>query len=516
MKYKKKIFTIFLQLALFFILLLTFSLIWAVANYGSVGMEEIVFQMNVPLKGVGNDIISDFIKKVIMPALIIWCIELLWMYFPSGRRFCLVFTTPNKAVKTLSLFPLKIANPLFGLLLIVWSAILIIRAEQSFSIMNYIKAQLQQSSLIEDEYVSPRDVNIAFPEEKRNLICIYMESGESSVQDKGNGGLFSTNYIPELTQLAKDNISFSQSDLIEGAAAAPGCTWTIAGLVAQTTGLPSKFKYDGGEIAIENYEYFMPGVTSLGEILEDAGYCNYFMAGSDFDFGGRRTYFQQHGNYVIWDYYSAIDDGFIPSDYCVWWGMEDAKLFEYAKMKLLDIAQEDEPFNFSLLTADTHQPYGYLCEQCPSAYSEQYANVYACASSQINMFVNWIQQQDFYENTAIYICGDHCSMNSSFFGADAKDDYVGEVKRKVYNAFIHSAVEPVHEKNRLFTTMDMFPSILASLGAAIEGDRLGLGTNLFSSEETLSEKYGYETFFTELSKKSSFYNTEFLYPDNQK
>ena len=35
--------------------------------------------------------------------------------------------------------------------------------------------------------------------------------------------------------------------------------------------------------------------------------------------------------------------------------------------------------------------------------------------------------------------------------------------------------------------MDMFPTTLASLGAVIDGDRLGLGTNLFSDKPTLAE-----------------------------
>ena len=70
----------------------------------------------------------------------------------------------------------------------------------------------------------------------------------------------------------------------------------------------------------------------------------------------------------------------------------------------------------------------------------------------------------------------------------------------------------MQEKNRLFTTLDFFPTILASLGASIEGNRLALGVNLFSDEQTLSEKYGYETLFAELEKKSIFYNQNLLYP----
>ena len=40
--------------------------------------------------------------------------------------------------------------------------------------------------------------------------------------------------------------------------------------------------------------------------------------------------------------------------------------------------------------------------------------------------------------------------------------------------------------------MDMFPTTIASLGATIEGDRLGLGTNLFSGEQTLAEKLTFD------------------------
>jgi phosphoglycerol transferase len=41
--------------------------------------------------------------------------------------------------------------------------------------------------------------------------------------------------------------------------------------------------------------------------------------------------------------------------------------------------------------------------------------------------------------------------------------------------------------------MDMFPTTLAALGVEIEGDKLGIGVNLFSDKQTLAEKYGIET-----------------------
>ena len=56
----------------------------------------------------------------------------------------------------------------------------------------------------------------------------------------------------------------------------------------------------------------------------------------------------------------------------------------------------------------------------------------------------------------------------------------------------------------------MPPTPLAALGVEIQGDRLGLGTNLFSDKQTLCEMYGFETLDWELQKRSEFYNTRFL------
>jgi len=81
----------------------------------------------------------------------------------------------------------------------------------------------------------------------------------------------------------------------------------------------------------------------------------------------------------------------------------------------------------------------------------------------------------------------------------------------VYNTYINSAVATKNIKNRQFSTLDFFPTTLASLGVKFNGDMIGLGTNLFSNSETLIEKYGYEYVNNELIKKSNFYNKKFLY-----
>ena len=125
---------------------------------------------------------------------------------------------------------------------------------------------------------------------------------------------------------------------------------------------------------------------------------------------------------------------------------------------------------------------------------DHYGMVIDCSSSRVSEFIDWIKEQPFYENTTIILSGDHLTMDSDFC-ENIDEDY----QRSTYNAILNSPILPVHEKNRIFTTMDMFPTTLASLGAVIDGDRLGLGTNLFSDKPTLAEELGFDELNRQLS-----------------
>lgn len=503
---RKKLYLVFTVSFLFF---LSLSLYWAVQNFGNISMEQIVFTLNMPLDGSGNNQIFDFLIKTVVPSVVVFSILYMFMFSKHKYEYSI-----NFGKKKWLLYPIRTSKSKILIVLLVWLICIVSIANKNFLLKDYVYNQVMQSDFIEDNYVDPNNVTLKFPKQKRNLIYILMESAESSNQDRAHGGLFETNYIPEMTQIAEENVSFSQSDKIEGAAVSPATGWTIAGMVAESSGLPLKlYKYDDRKTdnSMENYQHFLPGMTNLGDILEAQGYKNYFMLGSDIRFSGRDKFMKQHGNYEIWDYDTAVEKNKIPSDYYEWWGFEDRKLYEYAKEELTSISQKDEPFNFTMLTVDTHASEGYVCPLCKNEHPMQYGNVWSCASRQVYDFVKWIQEQPFYENTTIVIAGDHCSMDPEFYKGFAYDKHHGTVDRKVYNAIINPAIDPVQEKNRKFVTMDLFPTTLAAMGVNIEGNRLGLGTNLFSKEKTLAERFGYSYMFEELDKKSAFYNKELLY-----
>ena len=375
----------------------------------------------------------------------------------------------------------------------------------SFKLLNidkYIKSQKLATNIYDEYFINAKEVKLKFPKTKRNLIYIFVESLESSNVSKKNGGLVEKTYIPKLEKLALENINFSHNEKIGGAFQATNTGWTIAGMVAQTAGIPLKISIDGN--SYKGYNQFLPGIYNLGDILKENGYNNYLMIGSDADFGGRKDYFENHGDYTIYDYNYAKKTKLIPKKYGVWWGYEDEKLFDFAKDKLLEINKLEEPFNFTLLTADTHFPDGYLDESCKTKFESNYANSFYCSDYKINEFIKWVKKQDFYKNTTIVIVGDHLTMQNNFF------DEMNEEKRNIYNLFLNSPVSTENSKNRVFSSLDIFPTTLASLNVDIEGNKLGLGVNLFSNEKTIYEKLGMEYVNEELEKKSFYYDNKLL------
>ena len=471
---------------------------WALENFEFTSFDQILFTLSNSVTNASKDIINSFIISCIVKPFSIFLIlvsVIYYLHYITRNCQTLIYIKIRKLEITINF--IKLIKKILLFLIFAFFCYAIYLFVTKFYIIDYVKGNLQKSTFFEEHYIDPETVNVNFNEEKKNLIYIYLESIETTYADYSNGGQFEKNYIPELMELAYDNLYFSNSNKLGGADSISGSSWTIAAMISHTAGAPLKSISNGNE-EYENYENFMPGVYSLGEILNDNGYQNYLMVGSDATFGGRRKYFEQHGNYEIYDYYTAIEESIIPKDYYVFWGYEDAKLFEYAKNKLTEIAKKDEPFNFTLLTVDTHTLDGYVSDFCEDFDDNPYLNSVRCSSTQVYNFIKWLKEQDFYNDTVIIITGDHVSMNSYTF------NNIDSSNRKIYNTFINTKSSGC-TNNREFTTMDMYPTTLAALGATIEGERLGLGTNLFSCEPTLSEQYGTDYINTELLKFSTYY-----------
>ncbi|MBP5091930.1 MAG: hypothetical protein J6328_05180, partial [Bacilli bacterium] len=291
--------------------------------------------------------------------------------------------------------------------------------------------------------------------------------------------------------------------------------------------------------------------------LASRGYKQAFMCGSDVAFGGRKAYFLNHGlnetdllDYKFYEgnHYHTDQYGepIVPANYFEdvnkWWGFEDFKLFNFAKEYLIKTSQatvqSNIPFNFMMLTVDTHFADGYKDVINEGVYEEifddQYANVYRANDKQVLSFVDWFFYsgdipEEVSRNTSFVLVGDHETMDSDFcINVDPL------YRRRTFVSYLNSGVarditprigierwnEPVSDNSsskdggdadqgdkqiefdpsceRTYTAMDTFPSVLASMGVKQrksdgtigEIGRLGIGTNLFSGKQTLAEEYG--------------------------
>lgn len=510
---------IFITLIVFLGIFLTAAVLWVFRTWPGVTINEILYHLRAPLYGTEPQILISFLGWCMVPALVV---TVLLIIFSNGKIFdrAKSLKINEGHEKNQENFAKGIAKQMHvkknisRKILVVTakvsvciSSMSLVYAWNKLELSAYLKNRTTYSGFIDDNYVYPSTVSITFPEEKRNLIYIYLESMENTFMDEESGGAFAENLIPNLTNLAMEYENFNgDSQSVNGAVVMNNTTWTMGAMFAQSTGLPLILPIDGN--AMFSQETFFPELVGIGDILKGAGYRNLLLLGSHAMFGGRELFYQDHGTYKMLDYdYSVVNED-LPEDYFVWWGYEDAKLFENAKRHLLETAKSDMPFNLTMLTVDTHYEDGYFCQDCVSLHGDNtYADVYNCSDKKVSEFVAWVQEQDFYENTTIILVGDHLTMDSDFC-KNIDNGY----ERKVYLSIINSAVSPSDDRYdssryRNFTTMDMFPTTLAALGAQIEGDRLGLGTNLYSQRSTLLELYGKEEMNHQMEQKSILMNS---------
>ena len=142
--------------------ILVFLAYWVFTTWPGLRMDELIFQLKAPLEGTGDGLIMKGVLSSVVPALVMSAVCL--AAYTLGTR---------KGAGRKVLFWERI----LGAVLILGTACF---AWSKLELGSYLRNQMEDSSFIEDNYVDPADVSIRFPEKKRNLIYIYMESMEYS------------------------------------------------------------------------------------------------------------------------------------------------------------------------------------------------------------------------------------------------------------------------------------------------------------------------------------------------
>lgn len=205
---------------LFLAVLIIASIRWGNLTFSVKTLNQMIFHAKVPMDGTDDGIYADWFIHTVPGSLVI--------------TFAIGWTPFHLPIEGLNLYlhDNLITIGIFAVVLALFYAI------YNYQIISYVFDMVKKSDLYEKYYVDPRYVNITFPDKKRNLIHLYLESVETSYMSKESGGAQKESYMPELEVLANNNINFSHQDRLGGSYTLEGTQWTIASMVAQESGIP--------------------------------------------------------------------------------------------------------------------------------------------------------------------------------------------------------------------------------------------------------------------------------------
>lgn len=384
-------------------------------------------------------------------------------------------------------------------------------------VVSYLLGTYTKNTFIEDNYVSLRPDEVIFPDKKRNVIVLSLESMEETFN---RPSLFNSSLIPRLGALLPQN---AHCTLYEG----KNLNWTVASLTGLLFGLPLSTPTQNQYKSADNT--FLPGAVSLLELFESNGYSIMFMLSGKAEFSGSKNIFTNHAPSAEvrgWEYFESQNVPVRGE-----WGMRDKDLYGQAKGALQELAQRRKPFFMILQTLDTHS-YATSYGDYPKPYKDD-RDSFIAADHMALEFIEWLQQQDFYDNTTVLIQGDHLYMRQKLGTVFLPSD------RLIYNVFLNTspiatqavAASVVRDSQKMYdsatgqrqggrghdggelreaTMLDMSASLLEAIGVKLPNGAFGLGRSIFSGELTLVERLGVEKLAEALSGQSEFYNALFF------
>ncbi|MCC9197585.1 LTA synthase family protein [Arthrobacter sp. zg-Y820] len=340
---------------------------------------------------------------------------------------------------------------------------------------DYLKAANSPYN-VGDYYVEP---TITGDGAKRNLVLIYLESGEATLADDQ---LFEKDAFAPLKE-ATDAADGWQS--VDNFQQYNGGGWTMAGLVSTQCGLPLKGTGSAGSSGArevdEDGDTYLGGSTCVGDVLEEHGYNNVFLGGANSSFAAKDTFLSSHGYSEVkgladWRAAGEPEESF-RSD----WGLSDERLMAQAKDRIDQLHAEAEqtgrPFNLSMLTLDTHEPV-HIYDYCNVDTQNKVTSAFSCSLTQVAGFVDHMKEKGYLEDTAVVIMGDHLKHMSAGDAFHEQLDHHGN--RTIFNRIWVPGGENSIELRSGGDQLNMYPTILEAVGLTLKNHEAGLGVSAFA------------------------------------
>lgn len=330
-----------------------------------------------------------------------------------------------------------------------------------------------------DYYVEP---TVTSDKHKRNLVLIYLESGEATLADDQ---LFEKDAFVPLKEATKASDGWqSVTDFQQY----KGGGWTMAGLVSTQCGIPLKgIGSAAGSGALseddDDVETYLGGSTCLGDVLGKHGYNNVFLGGANGSFAAKDTFLSTHGYAEVKDLSDWRAAGEPEKNFRSDWGLSDERLLAHARDKIDELHAEaqrtGQPFNLSMLTLDTHEPV-HIYDYCTVDTQNEVTSVFSCSMTQVAGFVDYMKEKGYLEDTAVVIMGDHLKHMSA---GDAFHEQLDDNQnRTIFNRIWIPGQDKNSTLRPRVDQLNMYPTLLEAAGLTLKDRAAGLGVSAFASK----------------------------------
>ncbi|MHA7279010.1 sulfatase-like hydrolase/transferase [Arthrobacter sp. MDT2-2] len=344
---------------------------------------------------------------------------------------------------------------------------------------DYIRAANSDYDL-GDYYAEPTVTSDA---DERNLVLIYLESGEATLEDDQ---LFEKDAFAPLKEVTRAADGWQN---VEDLQQYQGGGWTMAGLVGTQCGVPLKgADTAGGSSAPSNdlggdTETYLGGATCLGDVLEKHGYTSVFMGGANASFAAKETFLRTHGYSEVKDLSDWRAAGESEESFRSDWGLSDERLMSHARDEIdrlhAEAERTGEPFNLTLLTLDTHEPV-HVYDYCEVDTQNVVTSVFSCSMTQVAGFVDYLKEKGYLEDTAVVITGDHVKHMSAGDAFHEQLDDHGN--RTVFNRIRVPGGDTSGGLRPRVDQLNLYPTILEAAGLTLQDHEAGLGVSAFAPD----------------------------------
>jgi phosphoglycerol transferase len=339
---------------------------------------------------------------------------------------------------------------------------------------DYIRAANSKYNL-GDYYVEPI---VTSDEHKRNLVLIYLESGEATLADDQ---LFEKDAFVPLKEVTKASDGWQS---VHDFQQYRGGGWTMSGLISTQCGVPLKGTgSSAGNDLGGGLDTYLGGATCMGDVLEEHGYTNVFLGGANGSFAAKDNFLSGHGYSEQKDLADWRAAGEPEKNFRSDWGLSDERLMAYAKDEIDGLHAEAEktgqPFNLSVLTLDTHEPV-HVYDYCAVDTQEKVTSVFSCSMTQVAAFVEHMKENGYLDDTAVVIVGDHLKhMGANDAFHDQLDNHPN---RTIFNRIWIPGGDRSSRLRPHMDQLNMYPTILEAAGLTLQDHEAGLGVSAFASK----------------------------------